>query len=432
MGERINLARLNLIRVPSHNQVRIQQPIQDKSFTPPEPMNHVDLEDRYSAHNYHPLDVVLNRGEGIWVWDVQGNKYLDFLAAYSAVNQGHNHPRIVDALIEQTKSLALTSRAFRNDRFGPFCEKLSSLSGYDKVLMMNTGAEAVETAIKAVRRWGYQVKGVPEDQARIIVFDGNFHGRTTTIVSFSTDEDARQGYGPYTPGFTICPYGDLEAVKKEMDATVVAILVEPIQGEGGVIIPPAEFLPGLRTLCDESNALLVCDEIQSGLGRAGALFAHTLAGVRADAVTIGKALSGGLYPISAFLADDAVMNVFTPGSHGSTYGGNPLACAVAEASLDVLIDEKLIERSAQLGAWFTQELRAMNSPYIAEIRGMGLWVGVELKENAGGARKFCEAFKGEGMLCKETHVHTIRFAPPLVIEKADLQWALERIRKVLG
>jgi ornithine--oxo-acid transaminase len=394
-------------------------------------MNHIDLEDRYSAHNYHPLDVILNRGEGIWVWDVDGNKYLDFLAAYSAVNQGHNHPRIVDALVDQTRNLALTSRAFRNDRFGPFCEKLSVLSGYDKVLMMNTGAEAVETAIKAVRRWGYQVKGLPENEARIIVFDGNFHGRTTTIVSFSTDEGAKDGYGPYTPGFTICPHGDLEAVEKEMDENVVAILVEPIQGEGGVIIPPAEFLPGLRKLCDDFNALLVCDEIQSGLGRAGAFFAHTLAGVRADAVTIGKALSGGLYPISAFLADDAVMQVFTPGSHGSTYGGNPLACAVAEASLDVLTDEKLIERSAELGAWFTEQLRAMNSPHITEIRGIGLWVGVELNQNAGGARKCCEALKDEGILCKETHVHTIRFAPPLVIEKSDLEWALERIRKVL-
>lgn len=394
-------------------------------------MNHIDLEDYYSAHNYHPLDVVLNRGDGIWVWDVDGNKYLDFLAAYSAVNQGHNHPRIVNALVKQTRSLALTSRAFRNDRFGPFCEKLSALSGYDKVLMMNTGAEAVETAIKAVRRWGYQVKGIPENDARIIVFDGNFHGRTTTIVGFSTDEGARAGYGPYTPGFTICPYGDLKAVEKEMNENVVAILVEPIQGEGGVIIPPAEFLPGLRKICDHYNALLVCDEIQSGLGRAGAFFAHTLAGVRADAVTIGKALSGGLYPISAFLADDPVMQVFTPGSHGSTYGGNPLACAVAEASLDVLTDEKLIERSADLGAWFTKQLRAMNSPRITEIRGIGLWVGVELNQNSDGARKYCESLKDEGILCKETHVHTIRFAPPLVIEKNDLEWALERIRKVL-
>ena len=394
-------------------------------------MNHIDLEDCYSAQNYRPLDVVLNRGEGIWDWDVDGNKYLDFLAAYSAVNQGHNHPRIVNALVEQTKSLALTSRAFRNDRFGPFCEKLSALSGYDKVLMMNTGAEAVETAIKAVRRWGYQVKGIPENEARILVFDGNFHGRTTTVVSFSTDQGARDGYGPYTPGFTICPYGDLKAVEKEMDEHVVAILVEPVQGEGGVIIPPAGFLPGLRKICDDYNALLVCDEIQSGLGRAGAFFAHTLAGVRADAVTIGKALSGGLYPISAFLADDPVMQVFTPGSHGSTYGGNPLACAVAEASLDVLTDEKLIERSAELGAWFTEQLRAMNSPHITEIRGIGLWVGVELNPNSGGARKYCELLKDEGILCKETHVHTVRFAPPLVIEKSDLEWALERIRKVL-
>ena len=371
------------------------------------------------------------QGDGVYIIDRTGKRYLDCLSAYSAVNQGHNHPRIIDALVKQTRSLALTSRAFRNDRFGPFCEKLSKLSGYDKVLMMNTGAEAVETAIKAVRRWGYLVKGIPENEARILVFDGNFHGRTTTIVSFSTDDGAKDGYGPYTPGFTICPYGDLEAVEKEMNENVVAILVEPIQGEGGVIIPPAEFLQGLRKICDDSNALLVCDEIQSGLGRAGAIFAHTLAGVRADAVTIGKALSGGLYPISAFLADDPVMQVFTPGSHGSTYGGNPLACAVAEAALDVLTDENLIERSAELGAWFTKQLRAMNSPHITEIRGIGLWVGVELNQNSGGARKYCESLKDEGILCKETHVHTIRFAPPLVVEKSDLEWALERIRKVL-
>lgn len=391
----------------------------------------IELEARYSAHNYHPLDVVLSRAEGIWVWDVGGNKYLDCLAAYSAVNQGHNHPRIVAALVQQAQTLALTSRAFRHDKLGPFCERLGVLLGYDKVLMMNTGAEAVETAIKAARRWGYQKKGIAEDRAKIIVFDGNFHGRTTTIVSFSTDAVARDGYGPYTPGFVTVPYGDLDAVRAAFDGDVCAVLVEPIQGEGGVIIPPAEFLPGLRELCDEQSALLLCDEIQSGLGRAGALLAHTLSGVRADGVTIGKALSGGLYPVSAFVADDEVMDVFTPGSHGSTYGGNPIACAVADAALDVLLDEKLVERSAELGQWFGDEIRSIGSPHVAQVRAIGLWVGVELHDSAGGARQYCEALERAGILCKETHVHTIRFAPPLVVEKHDLEWALEKIRAVL-
>jgi ornithine--oxo-acid transaminase len=392
----------------------------------------IDLEDRYAAHNYHPLDVVLTRGEGPWVWDVEGNKYLDCLAAYSAVNQGHNHPRIVAALVEQAKVLGLTSRAFRNDKFGPFCKKLSELSGYERVLMMNTGAEAVETAIKAARKWGYEQKGVPAGKAKILVCEGNFHGRTTTIVGFSNDPIARDGYGPFPPGFTLIPYGDLDAARAAFDENVVAVLLEPVQGEGGIILPPPDYLPGLRKLCDEREALLICDEIQAGLGRCGALFAHTLSGVRADGVTIGKALSGGLYPVSAFLADDRVMQVFTPGTHGSTYGGNPLACAVADAALDVLVDEKLIERSAELGAWMKGELEAMNSPHIKELRGVGLWYGIELHPEAGGARKFCEALQREGMLCKETHTHTIRLAPPLVVEKADLEWALERVRKVLG
>lgn len=392
----------------------------------------IELEDRYAAHNYHPLDVVLTRGEGPWVWDVEGRRYLDCLAAYSAVNQGHNHPRIVAALIEQAKVLGLTSRAFRNDKFGPFCKKLSELSGYERVLMMNSGAEAVETAIKAARKWGYERKGVPDDKAKILVCDGNFHGRTTTIVGFSDDVDTRGGYGPFTPGFEIVRYGDLAAARAAFDEHTVAILVEPVQGEGGVIIPPANYLPGLRALCDEWQALLICDEIQSGLGRCGSLFAHTLTGVRADAVTIGKALAGGLYPVSAFLADDRVMSVFTPGTHGSTFGGNPLACAIADAALDVLVEERLIERSAELGPWLKKELEAMNSPHIKELRGIGLWYGIELHPEAGGARKFCEALQQEGMLCKETHKHTIRLAPPLVVEKADLEWALERLRRVLG
>jgi ornithine--oxo-acid transaminase len=392
----------------------------------------IELEDRYAAHNYHPLDVVLTRGEGPWVWDVAGKRYLDCLAAYSAVNQGHNHPRIVAASIEQAKQLALTSRAFRNDKFGPLCKKISGLTGYERVLMMNSGAEAVETAIKAVRKWGYEIKGVPYGKAKILVCDGNFHGRTTTIVGFSTDPGSRDGYAPFTPGFEVIPYGDLAAAKAAFDENTVAVLVEPVQGEGGIIIPPADYLPGLRALCDQHRALLICDEIQSGLGRCGAMFAHSLTGIRADGVTIGKALSGGLYPISAFLADDAVMKVFTPGSHGSTYGGNPLACAIADAALDVLVDEKLVERSAELGAWMKGELLRMQSPHIKELRGIGLWYGIELHEAAGGARRFCEALQHEGMLCKETHKHTIRLAPPLVVQKADLEWALERLRKVLG
>ncbi len=391
----------------------------------------LELEERYAAHNYHPLDVVLAKGEGAFVWDTDGRRYLDFLAAYSAVNQGHNHPRIVDALVEQARTLALTSRAFHNDRFGPFCAKLASLSGYERVLMMNTGAEAVETAIKAARKWGYERKGVPDGRARILVFAGNFHGRTTTIVGFS-DGESRHHFGPFGPGFQVLPYGDLGAAREAFDEDVVAVLVEPIQGEGGVIVPPADFLPGLRALCDERRALLICDEIQSGLGRAGALFAHQLAGVRADAVTIGKALSGGLYPVSAFLADDEVMQVFTPGTHGSTYGGNPLACAVAEAALDVLVDEDLIARSARLGERFIARIRAIRSPWIAEVRGAGLWAGIELRPEAGGARRFCEALRTRGILAKETHVHTIRLAPPLVIEEGDLDHALDVLGEVLA
>ncbi len=390
------------------------------------------LEERYAAHNYHPLDVVLSRAEGPWVWDVDGRRYLDCLSAYSAVNQGHNHPRIVAALVEQAQKLALTSRAFRNDRFGPFCEKLCGLLGFDRVLMMNTGAEAVETAIKAARKWGYEIKGVAPGAAKIIVFDGNFHGRTTTIVGFSDDPLANSGYGPFAPGFVSVPYGDADAVEQAFDDDVVAVLVEPIQGEGGVVMPPAEFLPKLRALCDARQALLICDEIQSGLGRAGEWLAHTAAGVRADAVTIGKALSGGLYPVSAFLASEAVMAVFTPGTHGSTYGGNPLACAVAEAACDVLVEERLVERSAELGAWFLDALAGLGADTVAEVRGAGLWAGVQLLEEAGGARRYCEALRREGILAKETHVHTIRFAPPLVIERADLEWAVDRIGTVLN
>jgi len=388
-------------------------------------------ESRYGAHNYHPLDVVLSRGEGCYVWDVDGKRYMDFLAAYSAVNQGHNHPRIVSALTTQAGVLALTSRAFRNDKFPPLLAKMNKLTGFDKALLMNSGAEAVETAIKASRKWAYEKKGIAEGKAEIIVFDGNFHGRTTTIIGFSDDPVARGHFGPFTPGFVRVPYGDLATVEAAMNENTCAVLVEPIQGEGGVVIPPSGFLAGLRGLCDRGNALLICDEIQSGLGRTGKLFAFEHEGIRPDGVTIGKALSGGVYPVSAFLADDKVMDVFTPGSHGSTYGGNPLACAVADAALDVLVEENLIEKSASLGDYLIERVKAIPSPHVREVRGKGLWIGLELHPEAGGARKFCERLQQEGMLCKETHTHTIRLAPPLVATREQLDWALERLEKVL-
>lgn len=392
----------------------------------------IEQESKFGAHNYHPLDVVLSRGEGVYVWDVEGNRFMDFLAAYSAVNQGHNHPEVVGALTEQAGKLALTSRAFRNDKFPPLLEKLNQLTGFDKALLMNSGAEAVETAIKAARKWGYEKKGIPSGQAEIIVFDGNFHGRTTTIIGFSTDETTTGGFGPFTPGFKVAPYGDLEAVKSMVNANTAAILIEPIQGEGGVVLPPEGFLEGLRALCDKENVLLFLDEIQSGLGRTGKWFAFQHANIRPDGVTVGKALSGGLYPVSAFLADDRVMDVFTPGTHGSTYGGNPLACAVAEAALDVLVKENLIEQSANLGTYMVERVRKFNSPHIKEVRGIGLWAGIELHAEAGGARRFCERLQEEGLLCKETHEHTIRLAPPLVISREQLDWALERLEKVLN
>jgi len=392
---------------------------------------YIELEDRYGAHNYHPLDVVVARAEGAWVWDVEGKKYMDFLAAYSAVNQGHCHPRLVAAMVRQAGRVGLTSRAFRNDQLGPFCKEITELTGFARVLPMNTGAEAVETAIKAARKWAYKVKGVPADQAEILVFEGNFHGRTTTIVSFSTEEDYRDGFGPFTPGFKILPYGDAEAVARAMHPNVAAILVEPIQGESGIVVPPAGFLRRLRELADEHRALLAVDEIQSGLGRTGKLFAYEHEGVRPDIVIIGKALSGGMYPVSAILADDEVMGVFHPGQHGSTYGGNPLGLAVAREALRVLIEEGMVERSAELGDYFLGKLRAIRSPHVAEIRGRGLWIGIQLKPEAGGARRFCEALQHEGLLCKETHATVIRIAPPLVITRDEIDWATERIAKVL-
>lgn len=391
----------------------------------------IALEARYGAHNYHPLDVVIERGEGVFLWDVEGKRYMDFLSSYSAVNQGHNHPRIARALVEQVGRLALTSRAFRNDRFPPLLEKLCTLTGFDMALLMNSGAEAVETAIKAARKWGYDVKGIPYPEAEIVTFQGNFHGRTTTIVGFSSDPDSTSRFGPFTPGFRSVPFGDLDAVKGAIGPRTCAVLVEPVQGEAGVIIPPRGFLRGLRELCDAGNVLLILDEIQSGLGRTGRMFAFEHEGIRPDGVAIGKALSGGFYPVSAFLARAEVMNVFTPGIHGSTYGGNPLACAVAAAALDVLVEERLPERAAELGQHLSWRLAGLGSPRVRATRSIGLWAGVDLHESAGGARRYCLALKGRGLLCKDTHEHTIRLAPPLVITREELDWALDQLQEEL-
>ncbi len=387
--------------------------------------------DRYSAHNYHPLPVVLERGEGVYVWDVEGRKYLDMLSAYSALNQGHRHPRILEALREQASKLTLTSRAFHNDRMGPFLHQLCELAGYDRALPMNTGAEAVETAIKAVRKWGYRHKDIAEDGAEIIVCEGNFHGRTTTIVGFSSEELYREGFGPFTPGFRLVPYGDLDAAVAAMNENTVAVLIEPIQGEAGVVVPPDGYLKGVAEACREREILLVSDEIQTGLGRTGRLFAAEWEDVRADVVIVGKALGGGVYPVSAILADDEVMEGFTPGTHGSTFGGNPLGAAVAMAALDVIVEEGLPERATELGAWFMDELRSIESPYVDHVRGRGLMIGVVIKDEAGPARPFCEGLWDRGILAKETHEQVVRFAPPLVIEKRELEDALPAIREVL-
>jgi len=391
----------------------------------------IAMEDTYGAHNYHPLDVVIARAEGAWVWDADGNRYMDFLAAYSAVNQGHCHPRLVKVMQEQAHMVTLTSRAFRNDQLGPFCRELCELTGFDRVLPMNTGAEAVETAIKAARKWAYTVKGVPADEAEILVFDGNFHGRTTTIVGFSSDEEYRFGFGPFSPGFRLLPYGDAEAVAAAMHDKVAAVLVEPIQGEAGIVIPLEGFLRRLREITHEHNARLVMDEIQSGLGRTGKLFAYEHEGIRPDIVIIGKALSGGMYPVSAILADDEVMGVFHPGEHGSTYGGNPLGAAVAREALKVMVEEDMIRQSAEKGKYFLERLQAVSSKHVKEVRGRGLWIAIELNDEAGGARRFCEALQDEGLLCKETHATVIRVAPPLTIGRDEIDWAAERIEKVL-
>ncbi|MBL7128329.1 MAG: ornithine--oxo-acid transaminase [Ignavibacteria bacterium] len=393
--------------------------------------DYIKIEEQYGAHNYHPLDVVINKAEGVWVWDVNGNKYLDCLAAYSAVNQGHCHPRIIKAMKEQADKVTLTSRAFRNDQLPLLCKELCELTGYEMMLPMNSGAEAVETAIKASRKWGYKVKGVQENSAEIIACENNFAGRTITVISFSTEEQYKDGFGPLTPGFKTIPYNDAEALGKAITPNTVAFIVEPIQGEGGVIIPSEGYLKKVYDICKKNNVLFIADEIQSGLGRSGKLFAFEYAGIKPDIVTIGKALSGGCYPVSVVLSSKEVLGVFNPGDHGSTFGGNPLGAAIARESIKVLIEENLIENSYRLGKYFMERLHEIKSPHIHEIRGKGLFIGIELNDNANGARRFCEALMNKGILSKETHVNVIRFAPPLVITKEEIDWALERIKEVL-
>ena len=393
---------------------------------------YIDLENKLGAHNYHPLDVVLSRGEGIWVWDVEDNKYMDFLSAYSAINQGHSHPKIMQAMMEQLQRLSLTSRAFRNDQLGLFYKEICDLTNTHKVLPMNSGAEAVETVIKAVRKWGYKIKGVPQDQAEIIVCENNFHGRTISIIGFSTDERSRDGFGPFTPGFKIIPFGDAGALENAITPNTVAFLVEPIQGEAGVIIPRQGYLKEVKSICEANNVVAIFDEIQTGLGRTGKLFAEEHDGIEADVTLIGKALSGGFYPISAVLSNTEVLGVFMPGEHGSTFGGNPLACAVARMAVKVIIEEKMIENAASVGSYFLSQLKALKSPHIKEIRGKGLLIGIELVPEAGGGRRFCENLMKSGLLCKETHENVIRFAPPLIITKEDIDWAMEIIEPVLA
>ena len=397
----------------------------------PGTQDYIALEDQYNAHNYKPLDVVLTRGEGVWVWDVEGRKYMDCLAAYSAVNQGHCHPRIVRAMVEQAPKLALTSRAFRNDQLPLLAKELCELTGYEMMLPMNSGAEAVETALKAARKWGYTVKGVADDRAEIIACSGNFHGRTISIITFSPEEQYRDGFGPFTPGFKLIPYGDAGALERAITPNTVAFIVEPIQGEGGVIIPPQGYLKRAREICTSHDVLMMADEIQSGLGRTGKLLACEHEGVRPDVVMLGKALSGGMYPVSAVVSSKEVLGVFSPGDHGSTFGGNPLACAVAREALRVIVDENLCQRAAELGDYLMARLREIESPHVRLVRGRGLFVGIVLKREAGGARRFCEALQERGVLAKETHEHIIRLAPPLVITREEIDWAVERVAEVL-
>jgi ornithine--oxo-acid transaminase len=388
--------------------------------------------DKYSAHNYHPLPVVLERGEGVWVWDVEGNRYLDMLSAYSALNQGHRHPAIIEAAKKQLDTLTLTSRAFHNDQMGPFLKELCEATGFERALPMNTGAEAVETAIKMVRKWGYQVKGVPADRAEIIVCANNFHGRTTTIVGFSSEAQYRDGFGPFTPGFKEIPYGDARALDSAITDDTVGFLVEPLQGEGGVVVPADGFLKEAREICTKSRVAFMADEIQTGLGRTGRLFCCEWEDVRPDVLIVGKALGGGVYPVSAAIADSDYMDVFRPGDHGSTFGGNPLGAAVARASLRVILEEGLPQRADQLGTWFMEKLRAIASPHVKEVRGRGLMIGVEIEASSGTARPFCEALEAKGVLAKETHHQVIRFAPPLTITEEELEFAFDAATEVLS
>ncbi len=385
----------------------------------------------YSANNYFPLPIVIEKGEGVWVYDVEGRKYLDMLSAYSALNQGHRHPKIIGALLEQAGKVTLTSRAFHNETMGAFLKKLCQMTGYEKALPMNTGAEAVETAIKAARKWGLLKKGVPENQGEIIVCENNFHGRTVTIVSFSTEEQYRYGFGPFTPGFTAVPFGDADALEQAITENTVAILAEPIQGEGGVLVPPEGYLAKMRELASRHNVLMMLDEIQTGLGRTGRLFAYEYDDAKPDVLILGKALGGGVYPVSAMLSSADVMDVFGPGDHGSTFGGNPLGCAAGMAALQVIEEESLVERAFTLGKYFREELEKIQSPYVQEVRGKGLLIGVEIKKEHGTARPFCERLMKLGLLCKETHDYTIRFAPPLTITKDEIDWSLEKIAQVL-
>jgi ornithine--oxo-acid transaminase len=391
------------------------------------------LEQQYGARNYAPFNVVLTRGLGVWVWDVDGRRYLDCLSAYSAVNQGHCHPRILAALIEQASRLAITSRAFMNDQLPLFCEELCAATNSHKVLPMNSGAEAVESAIKVARKWGYEIKGVPRDQAEVVVCANNFHGRTLTIVGFSTDTTARDGFGPFTPGFSrIVPFGDAAALEAAITANTVAFLVEPIQGEAGVIIPPAGYFKSVREICTRNNVILILDEIQTGLGRTGRLLAEEHEGIEADLTLIGKALSGGFYPVSAVLSNDEILGVLKPGEHGSTFGGNPLACAVARTALKVLIEEGMVENACAMGAHFLTGLRQIKSSAVKEVRGRGLMIAIELHPQAGGARHYCNALRRRGVLCKDTHDHTIRISPPLVVTQDEISWALEQFDAALG
>jgi ornithine--oxo-acid transaminase len=392
---------------------------------------YIQLEERFGAHNYHPLDVVITHGEGVWVYDVEGNRYLDCLSAYSALNQGHVHPKILQTLKEQAEKLTLTSRAFRNDQLPLLYKEISELTGYEMSLPMNSGAEAVESALKLARKWGYQVKGIPQNQAEIITCAGNFHGRTISIVSFSTEPLYKNDFGPYTPGFISVPYGDIESVRKAINKNTAAVLVEPIQGEAGVNVPPEGYLRELREICSQENVLLMADEIQTGLGRTGKLFACDYEEVRPDITILGKALSGGFYPVSAILADRKILGLFKPGEHGSTFGGNPLGAAIARTALRVIIEENMIENAAQMGTYLMDHLMEIPSPHIKEVRGKGLLIGVELKKEAGGARRFAEALKSKGILVKETHQDVIRFAPPLIIQQDTLDWAIPHIRQVL-